>query len=145
VPGSLFAAGMTNNVDHVNVNRTNNDTRGETITYNDIVANTTLIHAPNTPNRFAQVYNPGYLDSANSWFHRSPSTPDNTVAAKGHVSFALTSSTRSNGAFNPQGNHTVDLNGDMTMARASYETLLTANDTEGFFNGFADLADDIFD
>jgi hypothetical protein len=143
--GAFFEAGMPNSINSANVNRIDNNEGEEMITYNDIVANTTLIHAPNTPNRLAQVYSPGYLDSANSQSHQSsPSTPDNTVAAKGHVSFALTSSTRSNGAFNPQGNHTVDLNDDMTMTRASYETLLTANDPGGLNNGFADLADDIF-
>jgi hypothetical protein len=142
---AFFGAGMPTSIDSANANRTDNNEGGEMITYNDIVANTTLIHAPNTPNRLAQVFSPGYLDSAGSQSHQSsPSTPDNTVAAKGHVSFALTSSTRSNGAFNPQGNHTVDLNDDMTMTRASYEDLLTANDPGGLNNGFADLADDIF-
>ena len=151
VPGSLFTAGMPNSVDNANANHTHNNVGEEKITYSDIVANTTLIHAPNTPNRLAQVYSPGYLDSASSWLQQSPATPttpttpSNTKAAKGHVAFALTSSTRIDGAFNPQGNHTVDLDGGMTMTRASYEILLTANDTEGLFNNFSNIADNVFD
>jgi hypothetical protein len=143
LPGDFFNAGTNAS--------TPNLEEKEEIKYSDIVANTVVYHTPNTPNRYAQVYSPrdlGYpcqLEYPTPWYLLPPlpSTPENTVAANESVS-ATISSVRSNSAFNPQGNHTIDVNGNMTMAHASYENLLTTGDNEGLSNGFADLADDIF-